>query len=80
MAEQIILRALKGIYPYLYGRMINCIILRNKEPLPIKYIRCLYEETYFSRTTDESMSPSPTSGKLSSFHRDMNMSVMRKLT
>ncbi len=80
IAERTILPVLKEAYPYLYGRIINYVILRNIQPLPMKSIRYLYEKTYLSRISDESMSPASISGMLSSLPEDRSISVMRKLT
>ncbi|MCL5437714.1 MAG: transposase, partial [Candidatus Thermoplasmatota archaeon] len=80
IAERTILPVLKEAYPYLYGRIINYVILRNIQPLPMKSIRYLYEKTYLSRISDESMSPASISGMLSSLPEDRCISVMRKLT
>ena len=41
IAEKTILPVLKEIYPYLYGRILNYVILRNIQPLPVKSIRYL---------------------------------------
>jgi len=57
IAEKTILPALKEMFPYLYGRIINYVILRNIQPLPMKSTRYLYEKTYLSRISDESRIP-----------------------
>ena len=80
IAEKTILPVLKEVYPYLYGRIINYVILRNIQPLPMKSIRYLYEKTYLSRISEESMSPASISGMHSSLPEDSSISVMRKLT
>jgi len=80
IAEKTILPVLKEIYPYLYGRIINYVILRNIQPLPMKSVRYLYEKTYLSRISHESMTASSISGMLSSLPEDNSIKVMRKLT
>ena len=80
MAEKTILPILKEVYPYLYWRIISYVILRNIQPLPIKSMRYLYEKTYLSRISDESMSPGSISGMLSSLPEDQSIRVMRRLT
>ncbi|MGP6238985.1 transposase [Cuniculiplasma sp. SKW4] len=80
IAEKTILPVLKEIYPYLYERIINYVILRNIQPLPMKSIRHLYEKTYLSRMSDESMTPASISGMLSSLPEERSINVMRKLT
>jgi len=80
IAEKTILPVLKEMFPYLYGRIINYVILRNIQPLPMKSIRYLYEKTYLSRISDESMSPDSVSGMLSSLPEDKSISAMRRLT
>jgi transposase len=80
MAEKTILPILKEVYPYLYGRIISYVILRNIRPLPIKSMRYLYEKTYLSRISDESMSPGSISGMLSSLPEDQSIRVMWRLT
>ena len=79
IAEKTILPVLKEVYPYLYGRIINYVILRNIQPLPMKSIRYLYEKTYLSRISEESMSPASISGMISLLPEERSMSVMRKL-
>jgi len=68
------------MFPYLYGRIINYVILRNIQPLPMKSTRYLYEKTYLSRISDESMSPDSVSGMISSLPEDKSMRVMKRLT
>ncbi|MGP6207721.1 transposase [Cuniculiplasma sp. SKW3] len=80
IAEKTILPVLKEIYPYLYERIINYVILRNIQPLPMKSIRYLYEKTYLSCMSDESMTPASISGMLSSLPEERSINVMRKLT
>ena len=80
MAEKTILPILKEVYPYLYWRIISYVILRNIQPLPIKSMRYLYEKTYLSRISDESMSPGSISGMLSSLPEDQSIRVMWRLT
>ena len=80
IAEKTILPVLKEIYPYLYERIINYVILRNIQPLPMKSIRYLYEKTYLSRMSDESMTPASISGMLSSLPEERSISVMKRLT
>ena len=79
-AEKTILPVLKEVFPYLYGRIINYVMLREIQPLPMKSIRYLYEKTYLSRISDESMASSSISGMLSSLPWDQSVRVMRKLT
>ncbi len=80
IASRTIIPVLKEIYPYFYERIVNYVILRNIQPLPMKSIRYLYEKTYLSRISDESMSPVSISGMLSSLPEDGSVNVMRKLT
>jgi len=80
IAEKTILPVLKEMFPYLYGRIVNYVILRNIHPLPMKSMRYLYEKTYLSRISDESMSPDSISGMLSSLPEDRIIGVMRRLT
>ena len=80
IAEKTILPVLKEMFPYLYGRIINYVILRNIQPLPMKSMRYLYEKTYLSRISDESMSPDSLSRMLSSLPEDQSIRVMRRLT
>ncbi|MGC8515240.1 MAG: IS1634 family transposase, partial [Thermoplasmata archaeon] len=54
VAERTILPVLKDVFPYMYGRIINYVILREIQPLPMKSIRYLYDKTYLSRISDES--------------------------
>ena len=65
VAERTILPVLKDVFPYIYRRMINYVILREIQPLPIKSICYLYEKTYLSRVSDESMTAHFISGMLS---------------
>ncbi len=80
IAEKTILPVLKEVFPYLYGRIINYVILMEIQPLPMKSIRYLYEKTYLSRISDESMSPASISGMLSSLPWDQSIRVMKRLT
>ena len=80
IAEKTILPVLKEVFPYLYERIINYVILREIQPLPMKSIRYLYEKTYLSRIWDESMSQASISGMLSSLPEDQIIRVMRRLT
>ena len=80
IAEKTILPVLKEVFPYLYGRIINYVILREIQPLPMKSIRYLYEKTYLSRISDESMASSSIAGMLSSLPWDQSIRVMKKLT
>ncbi len=80
IAEKTILPVLKEVFPYLYGRIINYVILREIQPLPMKSIRYLYEKTYLSRMSDESMTSSSISGMLSSLPEDQSVRVMKRLT
>ena len=80
IAEKTILPVLKEVYPYICQRIINYVILRNIQPLPMKSVRYLYEKTYLSRMSDESMTASSISGMLSSLPEDNSIKVMRKLT
>lgn len=80
IAENTILPVLKDIYPYMYQRIINYVILRNIQPLPMKSVRYLYEKTYLSRISDESMTASSISGMLSSLPEDQSTRVMKRLT
>ena len=80
IAEKTILPVLKEIYPYLYGRIINYVILRNIQPLSMKSVHYLHEKTYLSRISDESMTASSISGMLWSLPEDNSIKVMRKLT
>ncbi len=80
IASRTIIPVLRETFPYLYERIVNYVILRNIQPLPMKSIRYLYEKTYLSRISDESMSPGSISGMLSSLPEDRIINVMRKLT
>ena len=80
IAEKTILPVLKEVYPYMYQRIINYVILRDIQPLPMKSVRYLYEKTYLSRISDESMTASSISGMLSSLPEDNCIKVMRGLT
>ena len=80
IAEKTILPVLKEVFPYLYGRIINYVILREIQPLPMKSIRYLYEKTYLPRISDESMTSGSISGMLSSLPWDQSIRVMKKLT
>jgi transposase len=80
IAEKTILPVLKEVFPYLYGMIINYVILREIQPLPMKSIRYLYEKTYLSRISDESMASSSIAGMLSSLPWDQSIRVMKKLT
>jgi transposase len=80
IAEKTILPVLKEVFPYLYERIINYVILREIQPLPMKSLRYLYEKMYLSRISDESMSPASISGMLSSLPEDQIIRVMRRLT
>ena len=59
MAENTILPVLKEIDPYLYERIINYVILRNIQPLPMKSIGYLYQNAYLLRMSDESIHQLP---------------------
>ena len=64
---------MKEVFPYLYGRIINYVILREIQPLPMKSIRYLYEKTYLPRISDESMTSGSISGMLSEmFHASLD--------
>ena len=80
IAEKTILPVLKEVFPYLYERIINYVILREIQPLPMKSIHYLYEKTYLSRIWDESMSPDSLSRMLSSLPEGQIIRVMRRLT
>ena len=75
-----IIPVLKEIYPTMWERIISYVILRNIQPLPMKSMRYLYEKTYLSRISDESMSPDSLSRMLSSLPEDQSIRVMRRLT
>ena len=80
IAEKTILPVLKDIYPYMYRRIINYVILRNIQPLPMKSVRYLYEKTYLSRISGESMTASSIPGMLSSLPEDNSIKTMKRLT
>ena len=80
IAENTILPVLKDIYPYMYQRIINYVILRNIQPLPMKSVRYLYEKTYLSRISGESMTASSIPGMLSSLPEDNSIKTMKRLT
>ena len=80
IAENTILPVLKDIYPYMYQRIINYVILRNIQPLPMKSVRYLYEKTYLSRISGASMTPSSIPGMLSSLPEDNSIKTMKRLT
>ncbi|OWP56674.1 MAG: IS1634 family transposase [Thermoplasmatales archaeon B_DKE] len=80
IAERTVIPVLKEIYPTMWERIISYVILRNLQPLPMKSVHYLYEKTYLSRVTDESMSPDSLSRMLPSLPEDQSIRVMRKLT
>ena len=80
IADRTIIPVLKEIYPTMWERIISYVILRNIQPLPMKSMRYLYEKTYLSRISDESMSPDSLSRMLSSLPEDQSIRVMRRLT
>ena len=71
---------MKEVFPYLYGSIINHVTLKEIQPLPLKSIRYLYEKTYLSRISDESMASSFISVMLSTPPEDQSIRVMRRLT